>query len=455
MVKSKKIRISKIAIFFYLLSIIYLTFKTSVCEFIIGRGSKIYLIFHSSGSFLFPIFLVFFIVFWILKKIKVSKAFISFFFLFSFLSVLSFVINDYKYSLTVFFLGFITLGRHLFYPLFFSSFKYEKEDVKKIIDFLLFFVITLSFMGIIEYFFLKIFHYKIPFLFTSSDFAKKSYFSNIPRISALFEHSNRFANIELFGFNLLISFFFIVEEKKYFFSLIPVLAVIFFTYSREAFVGIILTGIVILLFNRSKKILLFLSTSILLFLVLDPEPIINKILDFFSRFEKGFMGSGFYFRAHAFFSSLKVLGDHIFLGVGPGRFGSPVTKFFPSVVEKKYSLFIGPFRSLHTMDMFFPVLWSELGILGFLLFLIFYIYVLFLSFNNYKYFLKKDRFISAINLAIFLEIINILFIGFVSFSVNTVILSLLIFGATGIILRFSYDERKRFENESFNDRPCT
>lgn len=445
MEKIIKISISKIAIYLYFASLLYLTFKTFFCEFFIGRGNRLYLIFHSLGGFFLPVFLGLFLLFLFFKKLKINKFFLSFFLLFLLISSFSYLINLNKYPLIVFLLGLITLGRQFFYSLFFSSFNYGEEEIKKLVSFLLFFVLFFSLVGIVEFFSLKIFNYKIPFLFTSSDFAKKSSFFTIPRISTLFEHSNRFSNIELFGFNLLISFFFIKEEKKYFLYLLPVVAVIFFTYSRETLAGLFLTGIVLLILNRSKKILIFLSTSLILFFISIPQGVIEKFSDFFTRLEKGFMGSGFYFRAHAFLTSLKVLRDHLLFGVGVGRFGSPVSKFFPSVVEKKYSLFVGPFRNLVTMDMFFPVLWSEIGLFGFTLLLCFYFYILFTSFINYRYFFKRDKFVSAINLGIFLEIVNILFIGFVSFSVNTVILTILIFGSAGIFLRYSYEKRCEYE----------
>ncbi len=434
----RKIRLSSFIIYLYFFSIVFLLLKAPLWFFFFRNN-----FFYRSGNIFLILFIFSLLLFIHHKKIQINLFLLSFFLFFIFISMCSFLINGYYW--VVFLLGVISLGKQFVYPLFFSGFTYDRSDIEKFSRFIIFITVGIALLGIIEYLGLRFFEYKLPFLFTSRDFApKKDYFA-FPRISTILDHSNKMANFELIGFNFLISFFYFLKKKKYFFYLLIVLFVIFFSFSRQAVVGIFITVILFLFITRSKKIFCFLIFSVAIPLMVNLSLFLEKFLDFFVRFERDFIGEGFYFRAHAFFTSFKVLRDHLLFGVGPGRFGSPITKIFPSVVEKKYALFVGPFRYLNTMDMFMPVVYSEIGILGFLTFFSFYMYILLKGYDNYRFFLKKDKLISALNLGIFLEMVSLLFIMLVSYSVNTIIISLFFFGAVGIIFRYSHDEKRKFK----------
>jgi hypothetical protein len=134
-----------------------------------------------------------------------------------------------------------------------------------------------------------------------------------------------------------------------------------------------------------------------------------------------------YFRLYAFFNSLDVLSNNIFFGVGPGMYGGSVASIMGSPVNIQYHLFdyYGNSKEMPTtIDMFWPHLWAEVGLVGTLSFLIIFIYF---YKNNSK---KNSSDLFFINLLIFV----MLFFGISTFSLESTFASIVVYPLIGSIM---------------------
>lgn len=107
---------------------------------------------------------------------------------------------------------------------------------------------------------------------------------------------------------------------------------------------------------------------------------------------------GPYFRFIAIINSIEVLSDNLFFGVGPGMYGGTAANFFGSPVHIDYGTFdyfSGAEDKPTTIDMFWPHLWAEVGLIGLFSFLS--IFFILLKINKYNFFQYSILFVLLIS----------------------------------------------------------
>jgi hypothetical protein len=125
------------------------------------------------------------------------------------------------------------------------------------------------------------------------------------------------------------------------------LSTIFLTFSRQAWVGFGLMGCVL-----KRR-----------FLPLGLVALIAVALMFLANIER--LNTEEYFRAFIFVESLNILKDNVFFGVGPGMYGSLSASMFGTPYYSQWPSGIIEFAErIHGIDMFWPSLWSEFGMVG-------------------------------------------------------------------------------------------
>jgi hypothetical protein len=72
-----------------------------------------------------------------------------------------------------------------------------------------------------------------------------------------------------------------------------------------------------------------------------------------------------YFRLFTFYQSLKLLAAHPLTGVGPGMFGGLASIFWDSPVYKHWpEVMLWYLKRIRCLDLFWPQIWGELGLIG-------------------------------------------------------------------------------------------
>jgi O-antigen ligase len=72
-----------------------------------------------------------------------------------------------------------------------------------------------------------------------------------------------------------------------------------------------------------------------------------------------------YFRLFTFYQSLKLLAAHPLTGVGPGMFGGLASIFWDSPVYKHWpEVMLWYLKRIRSLDLFWPQIWAELGLIG-------------------------------------------------------------------------------------------
>lgn len=131
--------------------------------------------------------------------------------------------------------------------------------------------------------------------------------------------------------------------------------------SRMSFLSFLLTMPLILMKIKGKNIsrlVIILILAVFCLMVL----IGNKL-------EKNMIGEGrnSKFREYAMVKSLEIWKDHPFLGVGPGRYGGPISMLCDSPIYGKYgfsSRWFTFMSKFNTIDQFWPQVIAEIGIIG-------------------------------------------------------------------------------------------
>lgn len=139
-----------------------------------------------------------------------------------------------------------------------------------------------------------------------------------------------------------------------------------------------------------RKIMRKLSVALLIILIsifliiFVAKKILNEFISLSMAEYTDDIGS---YRAYSLFFSLKLLYDKPLFGVGPGMFGGMFSFIFDSPIYRDYGfsqLWYEYGREMNSIDMFWPQIWGEIGIIGFLSF-IFFMYKMFSDF------LKKGK----------------------------------------------------------------
>lgn len=138
---------------------------------------------------------------------------------------------------------------------------------------------------------------------------------------------------------------------------------VFLSLSRVVWASFLTALLLMLIQNRSKKIL-----ALFIFAVLA----ITLTIPFFYVHTGREMISEDYFRGYSLRKSQEIWKDHPVLGVGPGMYGGVISFIFDSPIYKKYDFsqfwlnYASGFRSI---DQFWPRILVEMGIIGTVVFL--------------------------------------------------------------------------------------
>lgn len=128
-----------------------------------------------------------------------------------------------------------------------------------------------------------------------------------------------------------------------------ILSLIFFTFSRQTWMGLF----IMLVLTKRKLILpgILVIGSVLLITPLSPE-----------RYNPDF-----YFRAFTYIEAFNIFMDHPVIGAGPGMFGGLASLIFNSPYYTDWPSFYQEMvRAMGSIDTFWPVILAEAGTLGFL-----------------------------------------------------------------------------------------
>ncbi|GEM_PF-2510199 len=135
---------------------------------------------------------------------------------------------------------------------------------------------------------------------------------------------------------------------------------ILLTFSRQAWLGFL---VMLFFLSRLNARLAFalLTVPLLITALSFYEDISDILTDGMSYDPEN------YFRLYAFIYSLKILGEHIILGLGPGTFGGLASILFESGVYEEWPYFFREYAfRINGIDQFWPVIWAETGVVGFL-----------------------------------------------------------------------------------------
>jgi len=133
------------------------------------------------------------------------------------------------------------------------------------------------------------------------------------------------------------------------FSQIFLFLLMFFTVSRQSWISFLL---LYSLFKRRKFMLILL-------------PAISLVV-IFSLGHKLELNPKSYYRLFVFLESINILQEHPLTGIGPGRFGDTASfKFGGSPEYDSWPKLMRDFAfKLRGLDMFWPMVWGELGLIG-------------------------------------------------------------------------------------------
>lgn len=144
--------------------------------------------------------------------------------------------------------------------------------------------------------------------------------------------------------------------NKYKMAIVGLLVI--FTFSRQVWIGAILMFILIL--GKTGKWLTFIVSIVLaLISTYSYEKIISFLLTGVS------LDPDQYFRLYGFLESIDILAENPFFGAGPGMFGGLSSVLYDSPLyagwPEYYRYLV---RLVRGIDQFWPVIWSETGLIG-------------------------------------------------------------------------------------------
>jgi len=203
-----------------------------------------------------------------------------------------------------------------------------------------------------------------------------------------------------------------INKNIFIFFFIVMFLTLFMSNSRGPIIAFILTLIIVSsLFNLiSKKKLFLFSILFLIIMLLFGGTILERL----THFNIESMSTDQY-RVLFFIKSIEIFLDNPLIGVGPGMYGGWVSiNYSPSYIYEMYGFTTDKISSI---DMFFPHLIGELGILGFISYMGFFLLPFHFFIKQYKKYHNRE--VKFISLSILLIIPMLLLIGWFSISLET------------------------------------
>lgn len=224
-----------------------------------------------------------------------------------------------------------------------------KEQLHYLLFFLLVGGVLTSFLGLFQYFFGP--------LLGDSSWVDNDMFDISMRVYATFENPNILGAYFLFVIPFALAAFFAVKEPLLrlasLFALAIMALVLALTFSRGAYLGIVVAFAVFFVLLDRRMIFLGIIALVAAYFIL-PEAMLDR---FFSIGNMEDTSTAY--RVSIWLGTLDIVRDHLFLGIGPGL----------DTWERIYPLYAHAAAVAHHSHMLFLQVLTELGLVGFVLFL--------------------------------------------------------------------------------------
>ena len=225
-----------------------------------------------------------------------------------------------------------------------------REQLNYLLFFLLAGGLLVSLLGISQYFF--------GILLVDSTWVDDEMFDIARRAYATFENPNVFGAYFLLVIPFALAAVFAVKEKMLRIIALAVLAVMALvlglTFSRGAYLGIVIAVAVFLVLLDRRMIFLGMFALIAAYFIL-PDAILTRFLSIGNMEDTSTA-----YRVSIWLATLDMIGDHLILGIGPGL----------GTWQMTYPLYAFAAAVAHHSHMLFLQILTELGLVGFFLFLV-------------------------------------------------------------------------------------
>jgi hypothetical protein len=239
------------------------------------------------------------------------------------------------------------------------------------------------------------------------------------------------------GFMLLFGFLYVLISKVKYGRLLAAIFIIeiFFVQSRQIIIVLVLILLYYFITIRKNHVqVLVIFLGLVMGVLLFKDSLFHRFAHEIPRI----LDTGNYFRVKALKIGFDVLKDNMLVGSGPGTFGGIVAHLTNSPVHENYNLFEhwSAYKNLDivpvTIDMYWPHLFVEIGVIGMVIFMALYIKI------HEK---LKERSNESSNFIRILFIV-VCVMGFFSMSLESSYLVYPIFILIGIEIKCIKNERK-------------
>jgi len=343
------------------------------------------------GLFLVLIYWIFYLI---IKKRKIKVTLTKPIFLFASICLISLLLNLKELILEQSLVSFSYLFRWIMYAaVYFIVANLNEEKKKKLINYIFYSGIIVLFLGFVQVFF-------YPSL-------KNLYYlgwdEHMYRLFSTFLDPN-FTGIYLVIIFLLGIYLYLSKKRKIYIVLSTLILIgVFLTYSRTAFITLLISAVSLLIIANKKKLILPIVVAILLITFVFPKTFKSEGTDFFRTFSAAA-------RISTMQHGLKIFSDHPIFGVGFNSY-----RYFQEKYGFELTDYAVPSRAAAGVENSFIFVLATTGLIGF----ISYLYLLFRIFSLVL--LSKNKVLSKITIAVFVGLIgsslfiNSLFYTFIMF----------------------------------------
>tara|TARA_R110000744_G_scaffold305580_2_gene413859 strand:- start:188 stop:1501 length:1314 start_codon:yes stop_codon:yes gene_type:complete len=241
---------------------------------------------------------------------------------------------------------------------------------------------------------------------TYNQWGYPEFVGNIFRVHTLFTHPGDYGYyliVFLSLFMLIIQHDFIGKQQRTlcFIMIIMLVINILFTISMGPILSLLIGYIITMYFLRfkiRKKTIVVVSFISLFSIMIIGNVMMDRIQTRIDVSASSLQTQGKQAtRVDFYLQSIPVISDNIIWGVGPGNFGGWVATKFDSFAHKKYNI---DTYGLSSIDLFYPHIIGELGIIGSVLFFLIYVIVAHRNFKQYfiykRYYDAKGMILSGL-----------------------------------------------------------
>jgi len=366
-----------------------------IAKFDLGSAASITA--FDAGLFILVVYWIFYSI---IKKRKIKAKLAKPILVFILIGLVSLLLNTKELTWEQFLVSFSYLVRWALYAAsYFIVTDFGKEEKKKLISYIFYSGLIVLFLGFVQVFF-------YPSL-------KNLYYlgwdEHMYRLFSTFLDPN-FTGIYLVVIFFLGIYLYLSEKRKIYIVLSSLVLVgIFLTYSRTAFITLLISAVSLLIILNRKRLIAPVVVAILLIAIVFPKTFKSEGTNFFRTFSANA-------RISTMQHGLKIFSDRPIFGVGFNSY-----RYFQEKYGFELTDYVVPSRAAAGVENSFILVLATTGIIGF----IFYLYLLFKIFS--LVFLSKNKVLSKITIAVLVGLIgssmfiNSLFYTFIMFLMWTLI----------------------------------